>query len=177
MPILLQEAMSLACNLTWLISRQSMFQTMNLPTHSNWDKMADILLTTSDLFSSMKTSMKIVFLSQIYRSLFLRVQFTINQHLMRQWCGTEQVTSPYLNQHWVSLLMHTRVTRPYWVKRKFIKLFAQFSWFPFWIIFGIPMKHSEEDQYVSLVAYYCPLTPLLFMDMIVYATKTLFWYE
>ena len=52
------------------------------------------------------------------KSLFQRVQSTINQHWFRLWVGAKPglATSHYLNQWWSSLLMHICVTRPQWVK-------------------------------------------------------------
>ena len=48
--------------------------------------------------------------------LYGRVQLTIFHHWFRQWLGTDQATSHYLDQWWPCLLMHMYVTRPQWVK-------------------------------------------------------------
>ena len=46
-------------------------------------------------------------------SLFLRVQLTIIQHWFRQWLGTNQATSHYLNQWWLDYRLIC-VARPQW---------------------------------------------------------------
>ena len=48
-----------------------------------------------------------------------KVQLTKSQCWFRQWLGTKQVTSHYLNQCWPSSLMHICGTRGRWVKTSF----------------------------------------------------------
>ena len=68
-------------------------------THWGWDKMASILQTTfSNAFSWMKMYK---FRLKFHWHLFLGVQLNILQHWFRQWLGTVQVTSHYLNQWWL----------------------------------------------------------------------------
>ena len=47
--------------------------------------------------------------------LFLRIQLTISENWSREWLGTEQATSHYLNQCWPILLMHICSTRERYV--------------------------------------------------------------
>ena len=68
-------------------------------THWGWEKMGAVSQTTlSNAFSWMKM---LEFRLRFHRSLFLRVQLTINQHWYRLWLGTGQATSHYLNQCWL----------------------------------------------------------------------------
>ena len=52
----------------------------------------------------------------VNQSLFLKVQFTISQHLFRWWLGTRQATSHKLNQCWPRSMMSYSINRPQWVK-------------------------------------------------------------
>ena len=63
------------------------------------DKMAGILQTTlSTAFSWMKM---LEFQLKFHWSLFLRIQLTILKHWFRQWLGTDQAPSHYLNKWWL----------------------------------------------------------------------------
>ena len=55
------------------------------------------------------------FRSVFHWSLFPMVQLTIFQLWLKQWIGSGQVTSYYVNQLWYSLLRRVCVTRPQWV--------------------------------------------------------------
>ena len=69
------------------------------------------------ILSSVSSWMKIfIFWFKFRGILFLRVQLTINQHWFRQWLGADKGTSHYLNQWWLSVLRHIRVTQFWWVK-------------------------------------------------------------
>ena len=83
----------IACEISW--NRV----TLRLLTHSNRDEIDNISQTTfSNVFSSMKMfELRLKF----HWSLFLRVQLPIFQHWLRQWLGTVQATSHYLNQWWL----------------------------------------------------------------------------
>ena len=52
---------------------------------------------------------------QISLNLFLWIQIITNWHWFRQWLGTEQVTSHYMNQWWLNSLTHTCLPRPHCV--------------------------------------------------------------
>ena len=52
---------------------------------------------------------------EFLRSLFLRVQLTINQHWFVKWLDAEQATSYYLNQCWLSSLTCICGTNGWWV--------------------------------------------------------------
>ena len=68
-------------------------------THWGRDKMAAILQKTfSNAFSWIKMY---EFQFKFHLSLLLRVQLTIFHHWFRQWLGTNQVPSHYLNQWWL----------------------------------------------------------------------------
>ena len=68
-------------------------------THWGRDKMAAILQKTfSNSFSWIKMY---EFQFKFHLSLLLRVQLTIFHHWFRQWLGTNQVPSHYLNQWWL----------------------------------------------------------------------------
>ena len=63
------------------------------------NKMADILqVTFSNAFSWMNMC---EFRLKFHWSLFLRPELTILHHLFREWPGTDQATSHYLNQWWL----------------------------------------------------------------------------
>ena len=68
-------------------------------THWGRKRMAAISQRT---FSNAFSWMKIYeFQSKFHWSLFSRVQLTIFQHWFRQWLGTDQATTHYLNQWWL----------------------------------------------------------------------------
>ena len=67
-------------------------------------------------FSHQFSWMKIVlFQLKFHWSLLSNIHLTIIHHWFRLWLGAKQVTSHYLNQRWLSLLMHICVTRPWYV--------------------------------------------------------------
>ena len=76
--------------------------------------------------------------------MFLKIQLIISQHWFRLWLGAKQVTSHYLNQWWFSLLMHTCIIRPQWVKEPQGFYFVQCLW----------RKHFPHKSYYD--HRYCP---------------------
>ena len=88
------------CILLWFVSNKH-FLKLKLKvevSHWGWDKMAAILQTAVlNVFSWMK-----MYKSQLkfHWSSFIEVLLTIFQHWLRQWLGTYQATSHYLN-HWL----------------------------------------------------------------------------
>ena len=70
--------------------------------------------TYSDAFSGIE---RCIFVCKFHWSLFLRCQLTLSHHWFRQWLNAKQATSCYLNQWWLSLMMHICVTRPRWVNK------------------------------------------------------------
>ena len=80
-------------------SKSCHHKLMTCLTHWGHDIMDAISQTT---FSSAFSWMKMFeFRLKYHWNLFLRVQLTIFQHWFRQWLGTDQVTSHYLNQWWL----------------------------------------------------------------------------
>ena len=72
---------------------------LNELTQWGWDKMVIISQTSfSNAFSWMKMC---EFLFKFHRRLFLMLQWTIFQHWFRQWLGTNQATSHYVNKWWL----------------------------------------------------------------------------
>ena len=69
-----------------------------------------------DIFRCILLNEKFCILFRISPKLFLRCQLTISQHWFREWLGAEQATNHYLNQCWLSLLMHICGTKGRWVK-------------------------------------------------------------
>ena len=59
-----------------------------------------------DIFKHILFMWIVVFLFIFHLNLFLRVQSTISQQWFRKGFGANQVTNPYMNQWWPSLLMH-----------------------------------------------------------------------
>ena len=111
------------------------------------DKMADNLQTIlSGAFLWMKN---FVFWLLFYWSLFLRVQWTLNQYWLRQWLGAKQVPSHYLNQCSVDSLMHICSTRGRWVKYELVNKKTPFigkKW----------MKNLKISIFTKHCAYWCP---------------------
>ena len=71
----------------------------NTLTHWGWDKMA---ATSGMIFSNAFSWMKMYeFWFKFHWSLFPMLQLTIFQYWLRQWLGTNQVTSHHLNQWWL----------------------------------------------------------------------------
>ena len=82
-------------------------------THWGRDKMPDTLqMIFSNAFSSVK---KLGLWLKFHWSLFPGIQLTISHHWFRWWLGPDQGTSGYLNQWWLSSLMHICITWPQWV--------------------------------------------------------------
>ena len=94
--------------------------------------MAVIFQTTfSNGFSRMETY---EFRLKFNWNLLLGVQSTIFQHCFREWLGADQAIRHYLNQWWLSLLMHIFVTQPRSINSLAPKIF---KWNLKWIIFNI----------------------------------------
>ena len=75
--------------------------------------MADILADDNFKCIFLDENDKIRF--EFHWNVFPLVQLTISQHWFRQWLGTEQTTSHYLNQCWHSSLTHICGTRGRWI--------------------------------------------------------------
>ena len=101
------------------MSKKQYLMPSQQPLYSSpLDKMADNLQTIlSGAFLWMKN---LVFWLLFYWSLFLRVQWTLNQYWLRQWLGAKQVPSHYLNQCSVDSLMHICSTRGRWVRYELV---------------------------------------------------------
>ena len=76
--------------------------------------MADILqITFSNAFSAMKIA---VFWLKSHWNMFQKAQLRMVLHRFKQWLGTWQATSHYLNQWWPSLVTHICISWPQWFK-------------------------------------------------------------
>ena len=82
-------------------------------THWGWDKTVAISKTT---FSNAIFWVKFIILLFETLKYVPRVQLSMCQYWFRWWLSAEPVTSHYLNQWCLSLLMYICTTQPQWVK-------------------------------------------------------------
>ena len=109
--------LSVQVHRTSLVCRLSASFLTAYSIHWGRNKMAAIPQTTfSYAFSWLKVY---EFHLRFHWSLFLWFDLTISQHWFREWLGTDQATSHYLNQLWL-VYWHIWVTRPQWVNLRLV---------------------------------------------------------
>ena len=129
-------------------------------------KTAAIFQTTfSDAFSWMKT---FEFQTTFYRTMFLRMLFTIWQHWFREWLGDEQAKSHYLKQCWYAVHTHICVSLPQWVSSSprcaaYMCIYAtglDHHWFGTKPLSEPMMKYYQPDPKEQTITYYNRVMPL-----------------
>ena len=86
--------------------------SLNTISHWCWDKMAAIVKTTFSIAYFLLKMYTLLF--GFHWRLFLRVQFTISQHLFRWLLSADQETSHYLNEWWSRLLTYMSHSASLW---------------------------------------------------------------
>ena len=149
----------------WLAQRKNVFNHKDIVSldknntliHWDRDKMDAISQTTfSNAFSWMKM---FEYRLKFHWNLFIRVQLTIFQHWFRQWLGTVQATSHYLNQWW---LVYRRIYASLGLNE--LKIFGVF------LITRTPQYLHCKLQHLSPMRVFVKYTRILFLDRLILTT-------
>ena len=98
------------CSKYFPFNRYCMAQVNSLSPRQNCHHFAD------DIFKCIFVSKNIWIHLRFHWSLFIRFELPVFQHWFRLWLDADKATSHYLNNWWFTLLTHTCVTWPQWVK-------------------------------------------------------------